>query len=398
MDTTRSLTNARRPRVLVAGAQLSPHSGTSKVTVEVVRGLRQLGCEVETHFLSQSKDVGLMGDLDVSARSTGLRTRITGLLSASLQLPLLQTVWSFGFTPEDSVDLLGSVTDRDFLLKARWAELIIFMNFWAAIPIFRIDPRLRPRTMVYFHELPRFTEVPPILRVAMRGLVRWVANSCTNVISVSDRVRDEVQRQLGRESIVLYHGVRTHNSRLDKSSYILLDTRWTGARQPEFVVDLAGHLPDIRFLMAGYFPSATVRRTLRKKIEASGLDNQIEILEGLPEESLNELYGTAKFYVRWSAGGEEAGPSMGVFQAIGNLCPPIVDRQLGATDFLRRVGLGQLVVERNPRAFADRIRELGGSADAYSSLLNNIEAAREGSGWDSYCSRLLAAAGVEVRS
>lgn len=392
MTGRRAVSGTGRLRVLVAGAQLSPHSGTTKVAIELVRGLTHLGCDVDTHFLAQSKDVGLLGDTGFSARSQGVKTRITGLLSAGLQLPLIQTVWNHGFTPEDSVDLLGAVTEREFLEKARWAELVIFMNFWSAIPIFRIEPRLRPCTVVYFHELPRFTEVPPLLRFAMRGIVRWVAHSCTTVISVSDRIREEVQEQLGRDSIVLYHGIRTQNSLREKSDFILLDTRWTGARQPGFAIALAGLLPELKFVMAGYFPSAEVKLTLQREIGERGLRDRIEISEGLTEERLNELYGAARFYVRWSAGQEEAGPSVGVFQAIGNLCPPIVDRQLGATDFLRRVGLGKLVVERDPSAFAERIRELGKRSEAYGSLLDELATAREQSGWDAYCLRLLAAA------
>lgn len=379
-------------RILVAGTQLSPHSGTSKVAVELVRELRRMGCLVETHFLTQSPDLSLLGDTGVSARPTTWRTRFTGVLSTAAQLPLLRTVWNLGFTPQDSVDLIGAVTERDFFVKARRADLIVFMNFWAAIPIFRIDPRHRPPTVVYFHELPQFTEVPPPLGFAMRGIVRWVAHSCSTVVSVSAQIRQAVQAQLERDSLVLYHAVRPLAAQRTKAEYILLDTRWTDARRPEFVATLAQLLPEYKIRMAGYFPSDEIRRRLEADIRRLGLDERIELLERLPEGRLNSLFASARFYIRWSADGGEAGPSVGVFQAIGNLCPPIVDDQLGAADFLKMAGLDRLVVTRDAAAFAQRVRELAKDPAIYASTLDTLEQVGLKFGWDAYCRRLLDAA------
>lgn len=382
-------------KVLVIGAQLSPYSGTSKVSLEIIRGLREIGCTVDSCFLSTGRDVGLFTGLPVPQIST-LESPKTRLVSTAIQLPLISTIWRHGFTRDDAVDVIGALTSRDLLRRLRGSDVVVFMNFWSAFPVLRLDPAKRPKTIVFFHELPTYAEVPPLAKQIIRGLVRKLARSCNLIISVSDRIRTGVETETGLGSRVFYPGIQLAHSLRSKEGFVLMDTRWTNSREPEFIAEIARALPSTEFVMAGHFPSQAVRTRLLRALSDRGVEGHVKILTELTEPQLDDLYSRAKWYLRWSAKPYEAGPSFGVFQAIGNLCPPIVDRELGGADFLMKNGLRELVVDRDPHAFATRLLSLERSTGAYDVLLQRLAEVRSENSWRSFCHHLMATAtGIE---
>lgn len=370
-------------------AQLSAHSGTSKVATELVRGLRAAGCDVSTHAFSTTSDVALLGGSEDLPPPNSRRSRVTRTLSTAFQLPLIRTVWRDGFAPEDAVDFWGAITDSGFVLKARRAQLVVFMNYWAALPRFRLETTPRPRTVVYFHELPSYAEVPPGVRGFLRGLVRGLASRCDCIVSVSPRIQAGVRNELGLESQVLYHGIRSISTQWAKEGFVLLDTRWTDSRQPLFALDVAAAVPETRFVMAGHFPSPSVRAGVEREIRDRGIGDRITIRTGLTETQLTELYGRARWYLRWSAVGGEAGPSVGMFDAIAGRSVPIVDEGMGGADFLRTNQLGGLVVRRDPTEFASRLRFFQEKPEQYTRILERIELVRQANSWPAYGLRLL---------
>lgn len=375
--------------VLVVEDRLSAHSGTSKMTLEIANGFKEAGYEVETHFFAIGADSRFLEEKSAERTAPRLWQQVTSAISQCCQIPLFATVWSGGFNRSDAVDFIGMVLDSRFYAKMRRADLTVFMNYWAAFPLLFANREGVGRTIVYFQEAPSFRELPWPLGPLVRFVVREILKRCDVVISPTSEIQAAAVRNMNVESSVLMYAFRSLPVTERKGNFVLLDTRWTEEREPEFALRIAEEMLDTRFVMAGYFPSRHKRADLIEAVRANGLEHRIRVQEALPEADLQSLYASATCYVRWSAIHGEAGCSYGLIESIGSLCPPIIDSRLGSASFLRELGLGELVVDRDPKSFARAIRRLFQDAEFYSAIVNRIDTVRNDYTWVKYCTELV---------
>ena len=393
----RAQSGEKELRVLILKDRLSAHTGTGKMAIQLARGFLALGARASVLFMSRSDDHLLiedeLKDIDYSVMPTSEWNRLSG----AVQLPLLKTVLKGAYTRDDLPDIFSELTQPLILRELERADVTVFMNIWSSFPALLGRKRPHQRWVVYFHEPPYFREIPWGLRQLLHRYVRTVVRKCDLVISLSPRMQSIMREELSIQSECLENGVAAESDNRVKEDFVLADTRWTSEREPMFLLQVMEALPQTRFVMCGRFGNPAIKTAFFESARALHLEGRLISHDKISEGDLKRLYSTARCYIRWSALHGEAGPSIGVFQAMANLCVPIIDEGLGSAETIRGRISPELVLPRDPQAFAAKIRDLGASRETLQRLIDRVEAYRAEHGWERYCTNLLVRSGAGLR-
>ena len=378
---------------------LSARSGTCKFSIQLARALSSLNATCTLNFLGRSNDWKA-----IEPQLTGLDWRIvesklTRALTMAMAEPILRTLWRGAFTSLDVSDVLDSIIDRGLSERLTAADYVLFMNMWAAAPMLLIGRRPPPGTVLYFHESPSFSELPIALRFAFRSYARLLSSRSTLNVAITPPLARLIKRDLRIESQPMIFGVETkHGTDRDGEPFVLLDTRWTGPREPQFSIALAKELPAVRLVMCGSFPDEKSAEEFRERLANEVVGTRLTLLTSIPESQLEQLYATATCYARWGAATGELGSPTGVLQAIGSGCVPVISSEVGLAQLIGSEISQELVVDRNPRSFAAVIDRLVSDREYHRSMAMKVEAFQGRHSWTVYCQHLLQTLGMEVKS
>lgn len=114
----------------------------------------------------------------------------------------------------------------------------------------------------------------------------------------------------------------------------------------------------------------------------------------LPQERMNDLFSRAKVFLRF--GIEEAGPGMGILQALSYGLPIVTNSTLGMAETIEKFGCGIVLDEPDPVRAAEWVNALLQSNSMFQDLSSRSLAAARSLTWTAHSDRLYRAM-VDVR-
>lgn len=378
----------RQPSTLILHSTSSGYSGTTRIAWFLAHGFADLGHRVTLVFVDDEPSNLPLTDQRPEITVRYLSGPLTRGFSKALQAPVLRIFEEGAFDIDDSVDFIRQLVDSSLKELTEASDYVILMNPWCAFSLpFHPRPR-RARIALFFHEPPLFRELPLPLRTVLRVYVERACRAVDLVVSISPAIQRSLAANMGIQSESLMFAVARGKVSSVKDNFVLANTRWTSERDPSFVADIARLVPGVRFIVAGRFSNDGLRGELERKLAEQGITNQVEVRPNVSEEELTTLFSKARCYIRWSAVHGEQGTSLGLFQAIGAGCIPVVSENLGSALEVRQEISGDLVVPRTSEGFAAIITRIMHDEALFNVLQDRVLSYREAHPWRRYAEEL----------
>lgn len=342
-------------------------AGVNRVALRAAWMLERLGHFVEIIFLRGPESVhrDLPGEFEgpISVFAGG---RIASL-SRIVNLPFVRLLYTDGF-PDSSAPapLIWAIAP----LLGKWREkfdLVIFSDELLGIACIG-SIRLADLTYgLIIHEGTFFHS--QFLKSAQLDLYR----SAKWRLSPSPVAAEMIKRATGIPVDFVGLARPSPTYELTKERFALVDTRWSPARDPGFLVDVLTKVEGPQVIMAGSFPRPALKARFLSRLESAGLASRVTVRTDLPELEVARLYSRALCYMRWSGYSAtsvpETGLGWGFIRAIENGCPIIADDGLGASRLISD-GKEGMVVDRNPASFALALKHLWTNEGEAKSMAN----------------------------
>jgi glycosyltransferase involved in cell wall biosynthesis len=324
-------------------------AGVTKVGTRLAEHLTFAGHDVELVFIR-----GVPDALPLTAHARTILSGRSEKVSISLGLPVLRLFLHGQFSDTSSPDLLSWVT-AGFVDRWKWRyDCIIYADeLLAAFNGLFLDTTRVPYCTVV-HETR-----------SQRGWIEYlrkrVMNEARGVLSPSPIVTESLSRSLGDRAVLVRLCKPVADPNFARERFCLVDTRWSLFRDPFMLLDLMDAVPDVRFVMAGSFPSVRLEREFRVQAQSRLMGGRLEIRLNPSKDKLDTLYRTAGVFVRWPETREgivtEHGITWGAVQALESGCPIVVDRRSAAASWIRGTGAGT-EVGPDLESYASAIRDL----------------------------------------
>lgn len=339
------------PRLLVVSKFLN-HGGVSEYAIRFAQACKVAGFDTELVALRavSSESVKQVSGVRVSALLLGKAAR----RSIMLGLPLLRLFRSQGYSDDNAPDLLSWTFGLALSRRIRHADLVVYTD-----EVFgsfaQLATKLVPRPYaVVIHE---GYEIKPR---ALIPLQTRLLSQAAGLFSPSPRASRMVETRTGLHvtQLVLTRPVDSPNQ--GRGLSVLFDTRWTPARRPSMILDIARIETRPHYVVTGSFPTREQERDFLKGIDAAGLSKSITVVTGISDEEIRELYAAALAYVRWGekdASNSESGVGLGILKALESGCPVVVDKTMGGAELIVD-GVHGFAVDPTPDSIAGRISYL----------------------------------------
>lgn len=377
-----------RPSTLVLHSTSSEYSGTTRIAWYVAHGFAQLGHRVTLVFVDARPSNLLLPMEGPKPTVRFLSGRLTKGLSRALQAPVIQIFERGAFDTDDSVDIIRQLVDPSLKQLTESSDYVLLMNQWCGFALL-LHPRPRkPLVALLFHEPPVFQELPLPLRAALRFYVKRICQAVDVVVSISPTIQRSLALKSCIDSTALMFAVAPGKVSNVRDNFVLANTRWTTERDPMFVADVVRLVPGVRFIVAGRFANERLKLELERRLKEFGVADQVEVRPNIAEEELATLFSTARCYIRWSAVHGEQGTSLGLFQAIGSGCVPIVSEDIGSAQEVKQEISSNLVVPRTPEGFAAIVNRIMRDDGLFKALQDRVLSYREAHTWKNYAEEL----------
>ena len=331
-------------------AKFLNHGGVNEYAVRLAKTCKAGGASTE--LLYYRSPTRLTDSSEEGLRQSALLSGVAARISTALGSPILRIFRPSGYSDDSAPDLLSWILLPVLIRWSRRADLIIFTDEVFS-PFALLALSLSPLPyLVVVHEgyemKPRF----------LARLQRRLLHSAGAVISPSPRAAQMTAARtgIGVETLTITEPMSV-DVRVEGKQIVLFDTRWTAARRPQLILDIAQLERRATYVVTGSFPTMPLESAFRDEVRARGLGERV-ILQVHPSPNETEsLYSAALAYVRWAETdgmNAESGVGMGVLKALAVGCPVIVDKALGGSDLIED-GVHGFVTEARAEAIATRI-------------------------------------------
>lgn len=352
------------PRVGVI-CKTSAIGGVTNFAIRLAQGLKLAGAIPELVFLRAATREPFLRSMDLSV--SYLHGRRSAALSKLVGLPVLKLVLKSTYGIDSSPDpvtwvfapfIAGWHTRYDlvFFADESFSSFSIFGNAATRLTYSVVAHEGRPPT-------PKWL-IRPQLRLYQRARVLY---------STSPLSQRLIEARTGRKVKLLVMAVPSPSPGTKRERFFLLDTRWTRARNPFFLLQLLRQVPEVKFVVTGSFSPSSLGDTLKSEINAAGFDDRVTFVVNPSDAVLDSLYSKARAYLRWPAvtpTAVETGIGWGVIKAMENSCPVILDERMGFAEVLRRHSAG-LPVPGGAIGFANAVETLDRDDQITSQLAGN---------------------------
>jgi glycosyltransferase involved in cell wall biosynthesis len=366
--------------VLIVTDILNGHNGTFKIMRNIAYGFSK-NHNVRLLFFGKSNDyknvLSLLDGLDYDIISYQIIDKL------ELPFKILITKTHSNFNYDDIPSFFGQFFLTRHLNKTKFnPDLIIFSSYFASGSL--IINRYH-KNIVFLHEAPLFDDFRLIIKKIMQTYVKFIGHRA-KFLSISENTTLKTNKKF-EFNITTLPPIAFPElvEEYKKEKIILVDTRWTSDRQPEFILEIAYRIKRFKIIMHGVFTDQKLHSKLSDKIK-SKVPN-IEMIANDSDEDLQNLYKKAIIVLRWS-GKHETGNSLSIINAISYNCIPIVDQDLGIASFVSNNISKDLVVKRDPECFAKIIFKLSEDTRYYTKIQQNVINCRKKFSWENYALEL----------
>ncbi len=349
----------RKVKIAIVTKFLVP-SGNPSWVAGLARGLKALGHDATIVYIRDSRFLALFREdflgLNIEFCLTGTMARTSEALGWPLSLAML----GGGYGKEGSPDILSWVLAP---ILGRWRkrfDLCIMYEHFTGLAGYVASILWGLPYVVFVHEAT--TGKPGSWTSKVQAFWRKMILRRASLVCPLDEIIASAARGSGlsRIAIVPSGCDPIESPVLPKDGFALVDGRWTPARNPFFLFEIAKRTPGVTYVMLGSFWTPQLESDFRAGVENEHLTNRIMLRTSLDARKSLDYYRKAFVYVRWAAlgeGGWERGYPMGIRTALSNGCPIVFDRELGCESILGP-DLPYVLVNHDPGEFALKINEL----------------------------------------
>ena len=374
-------------KVLIIMDVLNGHSGTSKIILDLARGMIQSGNDVLLLAFGRTKDWSNLQDKLKFIQFILVDRKISDLVEYPFRIYAKKKFWYFA--SEDITHISRQIYVSK-AIKARHfkPDIVILSNVQVAFTIFTLNEKIKP--CVIIHEPINPIGYGPLLGRVILFFLKELLRRKGLLISISEQSKLSSTKDF-QSNIIVLPPIAFENVSVThiKEKSIILDTRWTIDRDPFFLLGIIAELPGIKFYFCGNFPQKSLLNNFLKILKERGYENLCEVHSQISQEELNALYEKCMILIRWS-GLNERGNSASVMHAISYECIPIVDLNLGEIpDLLKKEVSPEIVVERKGTEFANIVNKIFNDENKYTELIGKIRILKSKYTWKDYSMKLL---------
>lgn len=366
-------------KVLIVEDVLNGHNGTFKLMRNIAYGFKKNNY-VKIIYFGKTNDYKNVLSLLNGFDYTILSNKYLGFIEKKIESILIKKHKNFNVY--DIPSFISELYLFRYLKKIKfYPDLIIFSSYFASLSmIFN-----KQKNITYLHEAPIFDDFNIFIRYIIYLYLK-ILSFKTKYVSISENTSIKTRRKF-KFNIITESPIAfiDNDENYIKERFILIDTRWTGDRDPFFVLKMCEYL-NIKIIMHGIFTEKNVENEFMAGINKHKYN--IELISNDSDENLINLYKKALIVLRFS-GLHESGNSLSIFYGISYNCIPIIDKNLGLSKLIADNISEELVVERNPESFVAIINKILTNNEFYKKLLNNTIKTKKMYSWNNYADKLI---------
>src|SRR5205807_7290593 len=334
--------------------------GVEKVAAEEVNALSELGHEAVLLVLRRTTSKAY-SDLLGNANKVYFSDVLPRPLRISFRFPFFKSFSLFHLTYAvlirfvplrtrfDAIISHGTFTCFSGLMLARAKSIPAMAFVWD--PIVHIL-----RTSYLRSESAQMSRVGRIAVVVGMMLDRWICTNASLVLTSSRHHISYLKQVLPQSSKVslLSPGAQVRKSvRSDRQGYAIAATAWKLGKDPEYLLELARRLDNLRFIIAGAWRSESLKNSFLNRMTELGVSDRVSVTGPVGEDNLLEAYSQALVFLQVRA---DVGFGLPALEAAGQGCTFIIPEGQGVCDLFSNGKDGFMVEEKN----TDKIVELLG--------------------------------------
>lgn len=271
--------------------------GVEKIAIQEVRALRKAGAEAYLIVLRRkSIAINAYDDLLEDIPVVYLDDRLPSFLRFSFPMPFFHFFALFHLTYPIMLPFIVKKNEFDYLFVHGTYTSLAVRNISRKqrIPASALiwDPIVYIIDRVYADRIPKI--ILPIMRQLCIKIDKYILKSFQSIVLGSDAHLELVKslHPNGKYS-VLYPAVNPTASFETKENYIMAATAWKAGKNPEYFVEIIKELPEVTIKLVGRWIDEDYKARFIKFLKENDATDHIEIIGGVSEERLSELYGKA---------------------------------------------------------------------------------------------------------
>lgn len=271
-----------------------------------------------------------------------------------------------------------------------------------------ISHKLRGTPYVcYIHELISY--VVPMFRISILGdtvsnmmfkavyyLEKSILKNAEHIIVQSQCGKNDflAQHPYLKENVsILYPGCEPLSKpQFNKEKYAIAVSRWGLGRSEEdpqcrsasFILKIAKEVKELKFILAGSWEPPEDLYRFKKMLKSEGLEDRVELISGIPESEIRQLYANATVLLHWAV--EHFG--MCILEAMACGCPVITIKGAGGAEIIQHGVQGFIAERRDPEEYVEYINSLLGTNASKNMSLEAWKTANTYS-WENHVKKLM---------
>ena len=357
--------------------------GRPKLAAAEALELSKLGHDVELVFLRKSEKMSGYSDI-----LSGVKHKILTNHNDSPLVPLYDYITGL-FMPDRKGDLrIDYNLIRKFpgyVGKIR-PDLLICHDQFAGLAGYYAYRKFGTKYCVYIDE--RLSRFKGVLGFMANRYERKVVRHAVRVFAITPKVSDSIKDKHGVNAAVNFQGFGYPDfvDYEQKKNLLISVTAWDSGRRPQIYLDIIKSLPDYKLLMVGNWRSAALREEFLATAKTMDVENRVEVISGVDELTLSNLYNMSKFSVRFGFG--EYGSPSGLTEAMRHGLPVIVNEDLGLSDLIREAESGLVIDRISAKTIAEWIDSVDNRREYTHLQMNSILLAKKYT-WETHARKFI---------
>jgi glycosyltransferase involved in cell wall biosynthesis len=336
--------------------------GPEKIAAEEVRALSELGHEAVLVVLRRTSSKAY-SDLLSKENKIFFSDLLPRPLRISFRFPFFRFFSLFHLTYAvlirfvplgarfDAVISHGTFTCFSGLMLARAKSIPALAYVWD--PIVHIL-----RTTYLRSETARMSCVGRVALAVGAVLDRWICKNASLVLT-SSRYHISYLKQVSPRSSkvkLLLPGVHVRKSvRTERLGYAISATAWKLGKDPEYLLELASRLDNLRLIIAGAWISESLKNSFLNRMTELNLSDRVSVTGPVGEDTLLEAYSQALVFLQVHT---DVGFGLPALEAAGQACTFIIAEGQGVCDLFSDGKEGFMVEEKNTDKILGLLRRL----------------------------------------
>jgi glycosyltransferase involved in cell wall biosynthesis len=281
----------------------------------------------------------------------------------------------------DAVISHGTFTCFSGLMLARAKSIPSIAFVWD--PIVHIL-----RTSYFRSETTQPSRVQRAAVVVGNILDRWICKNATLVLTSSRHHASYLKQVSPRSSKVkvLLPGVHVRRIvRPDRQGYAIAATAWKPGKDPEYLLELASRIDNLRFIIAGAWISESLKNSFISRMTDLNLSDRVSITGPLGEDDLLDAYSQALVFLQVHT---DVGFGLPALEGAGQGCTFIIPEGQGVCDLFSTGKEGFMVEEKKTDMIVGLLRRLIERPKEAVSLGRNAWTIAQGHSWKRHAQQI----------